>query len=602
MGYLIFSMHPSQKLKSQFVKLRAQKVPWKTIFAQSVGDFTTVLRLLFTKNSKAKNQFTKIMSDFYTRPAYWSDLFSASLDSMSVNYLGIITNWSTKIPDQRISAIVASQFADRSESYVAVRYAGVPATSQIDIVQALGGADIWDIAKSFYHDYFMRYASDYEVILFWQMMLNSAISDLMKETTEEKISTAVQAREEYVQTNLRPLARQLKSSQALLDTISIQSQQIYIRPQTVSQIQRVMPNFDPMVVAEKILLDASDNWIFNITLSLDGGNSLTNYPIVGPKYIAEKVRIRGRNILESGRSFVMAREWMENFLNRDEFETLLFVDDVLQPVSIILSNKPDRAYEIKPISLQEATVLIASFHSVLPELSVRGFAFAIGAYDDAGRIAGILTLNTPVAAIGGSPGYYHLIEVSRIAVAPGFQQQGISSLLLRWAIDNKDLFNRSSYPTKLVTYSMLDEPGYIYSRNEKLSPVALVRPGARDKGSNVAITSSWKIRWETGVDPSQAAFHLPAIHQPYLKYSKGVDSYSGRRLTHSERSLKTHNLRQFKSVAQLKDLGRVLGINFSRWKSRAGKSAQWYENRNRVQEIKRELIHSLNISIPKPLP
>ena len=537
--------------------------------------------------SRARHS-NEILSDFYSRPAYWAELFTASLDEVEFASLGEVTSWSPQIPDQKLSPIVASQFAVRDQRYLVLRYGGVAAEGTVNIVDALGGAQLWEIAKSFYRDYFVRNATDVEIILFWQMILNSVLMDLLGSTTPQKVQEATLDRRAYVQRNLPVLTKSFERpyrSYRKLDAVSMEKGKMVI--------QQVQPTLPAREMALTILEDATQNWVFTIPISLNDGATVSNYAVVGPKYIAHKLQVKGRRLIGGGRSFVLARQWIQRFTTQDEFNTLLTINQVLQPVSVLLSDKPDRPYEIRPMSYEEAGCRIAEAHSVLPEINPCGFAFAIGAYDG-DALAGTLTLNTPVAAVGGLEGYFYLVEVSRIAVAPGYEQKGVSSLLLDWAIENRELFNRSDHPAKLVTYSMLDEPGTIYLRHAELEPVNLVKPGKRDAGSNVAISEIWKIRWDTAAPQSEIQRHLPAIHPLYMKYSKGRDSFTGRIFSPQQRMLQNRNLRPFKTVEQVQDLGRVLGMNFRTWRSSEGRSAVWYANRELVGPFKREVLKSLN--------
>lgn len=518
-------MQKTKILRQQYALRRANKEDWYPIFKDYVPDFIAYMELLFTKNKKTRKEFELIVADFYLRVDYWSDLFSAIITGTQLGTFGTISA-------SELQPLVASQFADIDPELTLYSYLidkSVLENIPVSIFENLRGDAGYEAAAFFYREYFIRDASDHEIILFWHLILNSVIRDYLDKTTRESITTSFIERRKFIEKNTRRLINAIKSQPELPDSLTIGKLKIPLP----EHVQRDIPFYfqnEEMAKrkAEQILADATRNWIFEVPIQLPNGE-LNVFYASGVQYIANQVKVtKNKNLLSNGQSLVYARDWIKNFMNQRRFDTLLYEGEGYTPVSILLDRKPTKEYEIKTISKDTVDQFVRLYHSDFPKMNKLGFLYGLGAFDENGKMVGALALNTPAAKGRGYPGQYHIVEISRVVVPTEYKGEGISNMLVQWVLDNKDLFNRSQFEiTNVITFSLIDQPATLYQSVQTLYPIGLVLPKSRVKGRKIG--NAWKIRWESNpANMDDVEKWLPRLHPLFMKVIYGLNAYTGK--------------------------------------------------------------------------
>jgi hypothetical protein len=553
----------TQMLSQKYRKLKEQGKNWREIFKQTMEDIAVSMELVFTKSKKARRTFEVIVSDFYTRPEYWSQLFEACLEEWDLQRIG------TTVAQYKLNPIVASQFIDTDSRTIALKYLGhlsEQSTRNISVLQNLQGDVGYEAAIKFYKEYFVRDADEQEVLLFWHFVLNSVIRDMMQQTNRKKIARALSEKQNYIRKNIRPLENALKNLPMIqVGTIQVQGQKI-----VVQNTRLQVPRSDISLVAKRILDDASSNWVFSLPVRIFGesGIDVKDVVVVGPRYIAKKLRTKNNILIDKGQSLTLARDWVQRMIEQKSFPTFVTEKDsrydqiYYEPVDIVLSNKPTKDYEIKTISRDVAFQFIKSDHSAIDTPNPRGFIYAIGVYDD-DKLISVATLNTSQVKKGaGYEGQHHFVEISRIVVPDAHRGEGLATMLTQWIIDNKELFNRSQYEeADIVTYSLLREPGTVYRSVKTVYPIGLVKPRKPEAklGRKNVVLQDWKIRWDSNPNKNvQIKKWLVHLHPLYMKLYYGINSYTGSKL--QSRKVSKSDFRYFKTTEQLLDVMRILWI------------------------------------------
>jgi hypothetical protein len=584
---------PTQLLLEQLEKLRAGKKSWYDIFKVRVPDFVEKIELVFTANKAVQKAFEQIVSDFYERPDYWSQLFSAVFTTTQVEQFGTITG-------AQVNPIVASQFVELSDRELAVGYIDKSRLREIkiSIFETLQGDIGYQTASKFYKQYFSRTASDEEIIFFWHLILNSVIRNLYDLTTEESVKQAIQQRKWFIEYNTPRLENILAS------TIDVQMQ-IKLRFPRKKEVVSIQP-FDFYAdnlkdLAQQILIDASSNWVFQLPIQIVKGDEIRMAFVNGPRYVARNFTRNKTRILEQGKSFVYAKLWIQNFMKQNEFETFLYSATpnytlAYQPITIEMDEKPTKEYEIRTIQKKTAQEYVQNFHSHIPMMNYRGVVYTIGAFDDKGEIVGALVLNTSAAPPKDSPGQYHIIEISRVIVPEKYRQEGISKMLTQWVLDNKWQFNRSQFQeTNVITFSLVEQTGTLYTKVDTLYPVSLLRPREKPGARVNPAALKWKIRWESNpYKPETVRPWLKDLHPLYMKVFRGIDTWSNRPIP---RTLKAKHLAPFKTRAALEDVMWLFGVPRNLYKNRNKKPIPLADQKELVvKRINKLLIPKLQVS------
>ena len=555
----IIGQDPTAVLSDRVKQFRDQGMSWQEIYAKLIDDFAINIELVFTKNIKARKTFTTIVSDFYMRPDYWGKLFEASLDEIDVNRrIGTISQ-------SRLSPIVASQFSNMTAQQMTLRYLGHSLPGQerkISIFENLQGAEGWNTISKFYREYFFREADEQEVLLFWHFILNSVIRDLMEQTKDpNKVSQVARDKDRFIDQNMRLLE---------------------------------MKNEQPLALARQALLDATSNWLFTIPVAV--GDKVKTCFVLGPKYVAKKLRVANNVLYDRETSFTLARKWTQNMIDQKTFSTFLTEKRggnlVYTPVDIDLYGKPTKEYTIRTIPISVAFQFIRSYHSAVSNPNPRGVMYAVGAYDRDEQLVAVLVINTPQQRTGDYKGQYHIVEITRIIVPDSHRGEGLSTLLLKWMLQNKNLFNRSQFDeANLWTYSLLTEPGTIYQRVQGFYPVSLYIPAKTiKKGRTNIVTNIPKIRWESNPKGKPAKW-LPYLHPFYMLVFRGINAWNGESIP---KTVSKSDFRYFKNMDALTTIMKLLRIDARKWKSNTGKRLSYYKSTDDVSGLIQALIFYIN--------
>jgi len=521
------------------------------------------LKQLFTRDRKAKNTFENIVSDFYLRPKYWLDLLHTALYKQSLFDQVPLSQSSLSFDTEKLSPTLVSQFfpqesESKNTAYTIMSYS-VDAfrrrrNKKADLFELFEGNQMFDLAQKFYAEYIVGETTELDGFRFWLMILHSVIADLAQKTTYESVQKSLQDRESWYKKNIKRVKETvnkfLKSSQKMLEVIDIEIED-HGRPIVIQQ--KVYLDKDelgktkPNQIAEKILSDALDNWIFAIRTRYEDKTSAL-IPVVSIQYTPRMFAIReGKRIItrKSGGVFeyqskeaeASAKTWIQNFVRSENFTTLLSKvnrktgEIEYTPVEICLS--PLGPITIKRTGRAEAEEWIRKTHNMLPKFPESGLLDIIGAYDYGDRLMAVMVLNTPphvASTLEDAPGQYHIIDISRIAVNNNDAGRRLAVILTKWAIKNKEFYNRSAWKgnANVVTYSMLHESGRTYE-SAGMKPTRLsAAGGSKHERTDSIIKNTWKIRWESNpwmnisekVKLPKIKPWLPKLHRAYVKISQ----------------------------------------------------------------------------------
>ena len=508
----------------------------------------TELKQLFVRDRSARQTFETIVSDFYLRPKYWQGLFNSIVQKQSlfVEIPGI----SVEIDPEKLNPTVNSQFFDGPAILgYSSKDAKIAMNKKADLFKFFNDNNMLDLATRFYAEY-IYYPSGSKPrrmskgILFWSMILNSVIADLASKTTIESVKQAYKDRKIWIERNELNIEKAVKrfwqSGKGLLTeiplNIDIDGKPVLLTQNVFLERSSIPSEREINRVAKEITRDALDNWIFGMKIKTSSG--VITIPVTSVQYVSKIGRsvLASRRVLtDKGRPAVLAQEWVERFIKGEHFTTLISsfdrreMDLVYTPATIEFAS-PQTSITIKRTSRHEAEQWIKRVHNALPKFPVAGLLDIIGAYDFEDNLMGIMVLNTPPHARSNedAPGQYHIVDISRIAVENTFAGRGIAVKLAKWAIENKELYNRSAWHgnANVVTYSMLQESGVTYIQSG-FCPTRLSRPGAKHSGSTDMITQTWKIKWESNPFNRKEEYQMPKVkwwltklHRAYVKWTQ----------------------------------------------------------------------------------
>jgi hypothetical protein len=569
------------------------------------------MKQLFIRDRKARQTFESILSDFYLRPKYWLDLLHSILlkDQISMD-----------IPDAELSPTVLSQFwpEDTPEKALGINIMEYSAAygrrrrkSKQDIFNLFEGKDMFNAANRFYRQYIGSTESKQNGYFFWLMILHSVINDLASKTTMEMVNQAQASKLKWYKRNLDKTTSLVEaffsSTKQRLETIPLEIDykgQTYVAKQRAwldkPVDKRKLTKKNAKIVASEMLKDALDNYLFGIKIK--NLEDTVTVPVVSGEYTSMAVQILEgkKRIANTGKQKILSQAWIDNFINGRKFNT--FTSSLnketkeieYQPVEILF-GAPMANITIQRTNKEEAVEWIAKTHNMLQKFPSNGLLDIIGAYDFEGNLMGIMTLNSTHSRPpkGDAPGQYHIVMISRIAVSNDNAGREIAVILTNWAIENKELYNRSAWTgnANVVSFSMLQESGKTYAR-AGMEPTRLVPPGEKSEGSDITISNTWKIKWESNPvkmpydgqpiyddknNLPKAKWWIPKLHRAYVKWSLGYQfNYSRNcwnKLSQKRIRLENKDIQglikgtdPYQDLEAIKNLVRVCGYTFQQAK------------------------------------
>ena len=313
---------------------------------QNIDDIKLVEKLqqLFREDSKARNVFQTIVSDFYLRPKYWMDILHSTLYRVSLFEDVPLSQKTLSFDTDKINPTVVSQFFPQDKTkqtqMLTVMSYSVPAfkrrrDKKADLYELFGRENMFELAKKFYSEYIVGQTTDLDGFRFWLMILHSVVCDLADRTTYESLQKAIADRNRWYKTNIKRVENTVKaflsSAENLLTSIDIQieidqkpvmiSQRTYLDKSEIQSIKKASPK----KIAHSILADALDNWVFSINVSYaDGTENIV--PISSIQYIPNILRVKlgqRKMIDKRNQSTLLGQNWVNKFVNGDSFMTLL---------------------------------------------------------------------------------------------------------------------------------------------------------------------------------------------------------------------------------------------------------------------------------------
>jgi hypothetical protein len=558
---------PGNKANSKAKKLYRIQPEFFDIYKQSIADekIQKHLRQLFTKNQKAQATFIAIVSDFYLRPKFWLDLLHACVVKRGL-FSDFLPRRGITIAAQqeKLNPVVLNQFFpinnEIEEALAILKYNSEAynkfRTRDTSVFSVFGQRNMWELAEKFYLEYIGSPGDKGDYFFFWLLILHSVLADLITKTnsySEQDLQEILKERKEWIDKNIfsteqqiRKFINQRKNELKFIDVqVNMGGQELAFIRQKIKPIQRVdISEKNIKNISKRILMDITDNWIFGIKIQIY--DDIITVPVVGHYYIARMFKvIKGKTLITDSKGklsknpTIMAENWVKQFLEGNVFSTLASMRDrdtnelIYSPMAIY-TGRPEGTITLRRTSKEEAIEWIHATHNQLPKFPTQGLLDIIGAYNYKDELMGIMTLNAPAHSPSGedAPGQYHLVEISRIAVNEDHAGRAVASMLTNWAIENKELYNRSAWTGKanVVTYSMLQESGGTYKLSG-MYPTRLSPPGVKHQGTDDVIAETFKIRWESNPymegqqEPGipKVKWYLPKLHRPYVKWTQCLE-------------------------------------------------------------------------------